>query len=108
MRKIDRFLYNFFDFKIYTLEIDKSFFKYENLEKNINNSTKNIELPYEINRLKEMKNIIKYIPKSIESTPDIFLKREETIIFNNLNKEIEFFKFTFLAKNELDKLLKEE
>ena len=67
MRKIDRFSYNFFNFKLYTLEMDKSFFKYEETEKEQNTQIENFYIPNSLTRLKEIVNLFKFISKDDKS-----------------------------------------
>ncbi|WP_339010765.1 hypothetical protein LIY46_08245 [Fusobacterium varium] len=108
MRKIDRFSYNFFDFKIYTLEMDKSFFKYEDKEKEPNTSIENFYIPDNLTRLKEIVNLFQFISKESENIKEPSFEKEKDI-YSKLLKEkgTKFFKFTFLLKDDLDKMLKE-
>lgn len=109
MRKIDRFSYNFFDFKIYTLEMDKSFFKYEDKEKEIDTSVEKFLIPDNLIDLKEIIGLIKYIPEKIEALKEPVLEKEVEEYSNSIKeKGTPYIKFTFLIRNDLDKLLKEE
>lgn len=108
MRKIDRFSYNFFDFKIYTLEMDKSFFKYEDKEKEIDTSVEKFLIPDNLIDLKEIVNLFKFISKESEDIKEPILEKEVEEYSNSIKeKGTPYIKFTFLIRNDLDKLLKE-
>lgn len=108
MRKIDRFSYNFFDFKIYTLEMDKSFFKHEEIEKELNTLIENFYIPSNLTRLKEIVNLFKFISKESEDIKELSFEKEKDIHSKLLKeKGTKFLKFTFLLKDDLDKILKE-
>ncbi|MGN0943272.1 MULTISPECIES: hypothetical protein [Fusobacterium] len=108
MRKIDRFSYNFFNFKLYTLEMDKSFFKYEETEKEQNTQIENFYIPNSLTRLKEIVNLFKFISKDDEELKEPSFE-EEKDIHSQLLKEkgTKFLRFTFLLKNDLDKIIEE-
>lgn len=108
MRKIDRFSYNFFDFKIYTLEMDKSFFKYEEIEKEPNTQIENFYIPNNLTGLKEIVNLFKFISKDDEELKEPSFEKEKDIHSQLLKeKGTKFLKFTFLLKDDLNKILKE-
>ena len=109
MRKIDRFSYNFFNFKLYTLEMDKSFFKYEETEKEQNTQIENFYIPNSLTRLKEIVNLFKFISKDDEELKEIVGNRKPCFEHSQLLKEkgTKFLRFTFLLKNDLDKIIKE-
>ena len=59
--------------------------------------------------LKEIIGLIKYIPEKIEVLKEPFLEKEVEEYSNSIKeKGTPYIKFTFLIRNDLDKLLKEE